>query len=314
MAQASVRSVPQPPPAAISLPVGRGLWSDAWRRLRRNPFAIAGGGIIVALLLVAALADVIAPYDYAKQNLEAILEPPGAMGPNGVYWLGTDNLGRDVLSRLVHGARVSLLVGIFAQFVYLSVGLPIGAIAGLAGGKLDNLLMRLTDVVYAFPDLLLIILLRAALGDGPFSEGIGSILMIFVAIGLVNWTTMARLVRGQFLALKEREFVTAAYTLGATDSWVMTRHLLPNSLNPLIVAVTFGIPVAIFSEAALSFIGIGVKPPTPSWGSMVQDGYQAIFGFPHLVLAPGLAIAVTMLAFTFLGDGLRDALDPRSRR
>lgn len=311
-APAPARGIPQ----AAVIPAGRtrGLWSDAWRRLRRNPVALLGGAIILILALVAIFADVIAPYDYAKQNLEAIQALPGEPGPNGPYLLGGDHLGRDVFSRLIIGARVSLTVGVFAQLVYLGIGLPLGALAGLYGGRVDNWLMRFTDVVYAFPDLLLIILLRAALGEGPFSAGIGSIFMIFLAIGLVNWTTMARLVRGQFMALREREFVNAARALGATNYWIMTRHLLPNSLNPLIVAVTFGIPQAIFSEAALSFIGIGVKPPTPSWGSMVQDGYQAIFGSLHLVLAPAAAIAVVMLAFTFLGDGLRDALDPRSRR
>ncbi|MCX6021255.1 MAG: ABC transporter permease, partial [Chloroflexi bacterium] len=292
----------------------RGLWTDAWVRLRRNKLAMLGLALITMLALAALLAEFVAPYPYAKQNLEAILEGPGTAGPSGPYLLGTDSLGRDVFSRLVYGARVSLAVGLFVQVVQLGIGVPLGALEGMYGRGVDNLLMRFTDVVYAFPDLLLIILIRAAMGDGPLSEGIGSIAMVFLAIGLVNWTTVARLVRGQFMALREREFVNAAHALGASRMWIMTHHLLPNSINPLLVSVTFGVPAAIFSEASLSFIGIGVKPPTPSWGSMVQDGYQAIFGFPHLVLAPAAAIAVTMLAFTFLGDGLRDALDPRSRR
>ena len=287
--------------ALIQAHPARGLWSDAWLRLRRNYLAMGGAAVIAALLLVALLADLLAPYDPTFFDTEHILE-----APNSSYLLGTDDRGRDVLSRLIFGARVSMTVGVFAQIVYLAIGLPIGALAGMAGGRIDNLLMRMVDVVYAFPDLLLIILLRAVFGGG--------LLMIFLAIGLVNWTTMARLVRGQFLMLKQREFVGAAEALEATPFWIVTRHLLPNSLNPLIVTVTFGVPNAIFAEAALSYIGIGVTPPTPSWGSMVQDGYQAVFGAPYLVLFPALAIAITMLAFTFLGDGLRDALDPRSRR
>ncbi|MBI4496540.1 MAG: ABC transporter permease [Chloroflexi bacterium] len=299
MSQAHIQTTAES--ALIPARPPRGLWTDAWVRLRRNKLALGGGAVILGLFAVALLAGILAPRDPTKPDLEAILE-----GPGWPYLLGTDALGRDVLSRLIYGAQVSMTVGVFAQVIYLAVGLPIGALAGMLGGRFDNLLMRFVDVVYAFPDLLLIILLRAVFG--------GSLFMIFLAIGLVHWTTMARLVRGQFLALREREFVTASRSLGATEFWIVTRHLLPNSVNPLIVAVTFGVPQAIFAEAALSYIGIGVTPPTPSWGSMVQDGYQAIFGFPHLVLFPALAIAATMLSFTFLGDGLRDALDPRSRR
>jgi oligopeptide transport system permease protein len=179
----------------------------------------------------------------------------------------------------------------------------VGVLASVGGRAVDNLLMRLTDVAYAFPDLLLIILLRAIFG--------GSLLMIMLAIALVNWTTVARLVRGQMLSLRQQDFALAARSLGASEPRVVLRHLLPNALGPVIVVAAFGVPRAIFAEAALSFIGIGVAPPTPSWGSMVQDGYQAIFAFPHLVLFPTLAIALVMMAFTFLGDGLRDVLDPR---
>jgi oligopeptide transport system permease protein len=188
--------------------------------------------------------------------------------------------------------------------ILLSIGLPVGAIAAFFGGRLDNVLMRFVDVIYAFPDLLLIILLRSIFG--------GSIYMIFVAIGLVGWTDLARLMRGQFLTLKEQEYVMAAHAIGARWHEVLLRHLMPNALSPIIVAVAFGVPRAIFAEAALSYIGVGVQPPTPSWGTMIQDGYQAIFAFPHLILSPALAIGAVMLAFTFLGDGLRDALDPRS--
>ncbi len=195
-------------------------------------------------------------------------------------------------------------MGVLSQVLVLVFGLTIGTVAALGGRLLGNLLMRLTDIAYAFPDLLFILLLRAVFGGGLF--------MIILAIALVQWTTIARLVRGQLLSLKERDFALAARALGASEARIALRHLLPNTLGPVIVALTFGVPQAIFAEAALSFIGIGVAPPLPSWGSMIQDGYQAIFAYPHLVLSPALAIAAVMLAFTFLGDGLRDALDPRT--
>lgn len=276
------------------------LWRDAGRRLLRNRLAMAGGIIVLAMVLIALLADVLSPYDPIKQNYNAILEAPSLR-----HLVGTDALGRDALSRLVHGARTSMTVGIFTQLIVLAIGLPLGALAGYGGGRTDNLLMRFTDIVYAFPELLMVILLQTIFG--------GSIYMLFLAIGLVAWTNVARLTRGQILSLKEREFVLAARAMGATGAVIIWRHLLPNSLGPIIVTVTFGVPRAIFLEAALSYIGIGVKPPTPSWGTMVQDGYGAIFSFPHLVAFPALAIALVMLAFTFLGDGLRDALDPRGR-
>jgi oligopeptide transport system permease protein len=279
----------------------RSLWGDAFIRLRRNRLAIAGGVIILLITLIAIIYPFFSKYDFASQDLNAILQ-----GPSHTHLLGTDELGRDVLTRLIYGARTSLMVGIFTQIIVICIGITLGAISGAAGGKVDNLLMRFVDVIYAFPDLLLIILLRSILG--------GSIYMIFLAIGLVNWVGVARLVRGQTLALKQRDFVTAARVFGGSGSYITTRHLLPNSLGPVIVTVTFNIPRAIFTEAALSYIGIGVKPPTPSWGAMIRDGYNVIFAAPHLVLFPAIAIGILMLSFTFLGDGLRDALDPRLRR
>jgi len=276
----------------------RSLALGALRRLARNRPALAGGIIVLILGAIALLAPLIAPYDYAHQDYDVILR-----GPSASHWFGTDALGRDVLSRAIFGARTSLTVGVVAQVIVIGLGLAVGVLASVGGRAVDNLLMRLTDVAYAFPDLLLIILLRAIFG--------GSLLMIMLAIALVNWTTVARLVRGQILSLRQQDFALAARSLGASEPRVVLRHLLPNALGPIIVVAAFGVPRAIFAEAALSFIGIGVTPPTPSWGSMVQDGYQAIFAFPHLVLFPTLAIALVMMAFTFLGDGLRDALDPR---
>ena len=277
------------------------LWGDAFIRLRRNRLAVVGGILVLLIALAAIFVPLFSPYGFAEQNLDAIRE-----GPSWSHPFGTDELGRDVFTRLFAGARTSLMVGIFTQVIVLAIGLPIGAAAAYAGGRADNLIMRFVDVMYAFPDILLIILIRAILG--------GSIYMIFLAIGLVAWVSVARLVRGQILSLKQRDFATAAKAMGAPGRYIVWRHLLPNSLGPIIVLVTFGIPRAIFAEAALSYIGIGIKPPTHSWGTMIRDGYDLIFSAPHLVLFPAIALGILMLAFTFLGDGLRDALDPRLRR
>jgi oligopeptide transport system permease protein len=277
---------------------GSGLWSLAFRRLKRNRLAVAALFVIGVFVALALLAPLIAPYDPQQQNLHETFQ-----SPSWKHLMGTDNLGRDWFSRLLYGARISLAVGIFAQVIILAIGMPIGLIAGYRGGATDSLLMRFTDLMYAFPDLLLIILLRSVLGGGLFT--------LFLIIGVVNWVDLARLVRGQALSLRNREFVDAARSLGASDREIMTRHLMPNLLGPITVVVAFGVPRAIFIEAALSFIGVGLDVSTPSWGTMVQEGYSAIFGSPYLVIFPSAAIALLMLAFTFLGDGLRDALDPR---
>ncbi len=289
--------------AEVTLPrrTSRGLWRDAWRRLMRNKLAMAGLVVICLLLLVAVFADLLAPYDPSRLFPGQSYAPPSA-----VHWLGTDDVGRDVLSRLIHGARVSLAVGVFAQVIILVIGLTIGGIAGFFGSRVDNYLMRFTDVFYAFPDLLFVIIITAALG--------ASFVNILIAIGLVNWTDLARLVRGQLMTLREREFVSAARSLGAPSARIILQHLLPNAAGPIIVRVTYGVPQAIFTEAVLSFIGLGVRPPMASWGTMIERGNQAIFSAPHMVLFPAVAIALTMLAFNFVGDGLRDALDPQNTR
>ncbi len=279
----------------------RGAKQSALIRLSANRLAMVGLTIILLITLAAIFAGILSPYNPTLQNYDAVFAKPGLEHP-----LGADNLGRDTLSRLLYGARTSISVGIFTQIIVLAIGLPIGALAGIAGGRVDNAIMRFVDVIYAFPDLLLIMLLRAIFG--------GSIWMIFIAIGLVEWTTIARLARGQVLSIKSNEYVLASYALGASWPQVLVRHYLPNGISPIIVAVVFGVPRAIFAEAALSYIGVGVQPPTPSWGTMVQDGYQAMLAFPHLILAPAIAIALLTLSFAFLGDGLRDALDPQSSR
>lgn len=286
---------------AVPAPRQRSLWSDAFDRLRRNRASMVALGVIVVLAVIAIAAPLIAPFDPTVLQSGGSMQPPSAD-----FRLGTDTVGRDQLSRLIYGARISLSVGIFVQVIILAIGVPLGAIAAYAGGAIDNLLMRFTDVMYAFPDLLFVIIFMAAFGP--------SLKNIFIAIGLVNWVGMARLTRGQLLSLKEKEFVEAARAMG-TPTWrILFRHLLPNAIGPIIVSVTFGIPGAIFIEAALSFIGLGVQPPTPTWGGMINEGYTAIFSDPQLVVFPALAIAVTMMSFTFFGDGLRDALDPRATR
>jgi oligopeptide transport system permease protein len=279
----------------------RGLYRDAWRRLLKNKAAVAGMIIIVVLLVMAILAPILAPYDPNYQ-----FPASSYARPNAQHWLGTDDVGRDVLSRLLWGARVSLAVGILVQAIILVIGTTVGGIAGYFGGRVDNLLMRFTDIFYAFPDLLFVIIITAAIG--------ASFINIVLAIGLVNWTDLARLIRGQLISLRERDFVNAARSLGAPAPRIIGQHLLPNAAGPIIVRVTYGIPQAIFTEAVLSFIGLGIRPPDASWGTMIERGNQAIFSAPHMVIFPAITIAITMLAFNFLGDGLRDALDPQYTR
>jgi len=288
----------------------RSLWSDAWRRLRKNKLAVAGLIVIGILTLIAIFAPLIAPYSYR----EVVYSGKTNAGPGDAGLLGADNLGRDVFSRLLYGARISLSVGLVVQLVVVIIGVPLGALAGYFGGWVDTLISRFTDIMYAFPSLLLIILLNSALRESPIKQLLGGLLVIFIAIGLAAWVGDARLMRGQIITLKNREYVEAARALGARPTRILFKHLLPNAIGPLIVSITFGIPAAIFSEAALSYLGFGVIPPTPSWGAMINEGQQAIFFAPTQVLFPGLAIAITMLSFTFLGDGLRDALDPRGKR
>jgi ABC-type dipeptide/oligopeptide/nickel transport system permease subunit len=275
-----------------------GLTRDALRRLSRNRLALAGSAAVVLLCLLALLADVLAPYPYTKTDFGRLAE-----GPSADHLLGTDQLGRDLLSRLIYGARISMLVGLGAQLIVVLIGVPIGALSGYLGGRTDILMTRFIDVMYAFPRLLFVILVMSMLGAGLAN--------IFVAIGLTGWVGIARQTRAQVLALKQREFVEAARALGVGGGRGLLRHVLPNALTPIVVVVTLGIPEAIFTEAALSFIGVGINPPTPSWGQMVGEGQQYLRSAWHLCVFPSIAIAITMLAFTFLGDGVRDALDPK---
>lgn len=275
-----------------------GLTRDALRRLSRNKLALAGAAVVVVLSLLAVFADVLAPYPYTKTNFDRLTE-----GPSPAHPLGTDQVGRDLLSRLIYGARISMLVGLGAQVIVVLIGVPIGAVSGYLGGRVDLLLTRVIDVMYAFPRLLFVILVMSMLGAGLAN--------IFIAIGLTGWVGIARQTRAQVLVLKQQDFVEAARALGVGGGRGLLRHVLPNALTPIVVVVTLGIPEAIFTEAALSFIGVGINPPTPSWGQMVGEGQQYLRSAWHLCVFPSIAIAVTMLAFTFLGDGVRDALDPR---
>jgi len=289
---------------AVAVPVDEtrirmsSLWRDGARRLLRNRLALAGGIVVVLLCLVAIFADFLAPLPYTKSNFGRLNE-----APSREYPLGTDQLGRDLLSRMIYGARVSMLVGLGAQVIVVLIGVPIGALSGYLGGRMDIFLTRFIDVMYAFPRLLFVILVMSALGAG--------LMNIFIAIGLTGWVGIARQTRAQVLAIKEKEFVDGARALGAGFGRLLACHILPNALTPIVVAVTFGIPEAIFTEAALSFIGVGINPPTPSWGQMVGEGQQYIRSYWHLCVFPSIAIAITMISFTFFGDGVRDALDPK---
>jgi ABC-type dipeptide/oligopeptide/nickel transport system permease subunit len=300
-----------------------GPWARSWRQLRQSPLALLGLAILVLLLLTALLADVVAPYPYAAQNVTIARQ-----GPSAAHWLGTDELGRDMLSRLIYGARVSLSVAIVAQLVILLIGVPVGAAAGYFGGWVDTLLSRAVDVLYSFPDLLLIIIivtsmraaLRADAGGllgllASVDAALAGMLGIFLSLALISWLTVARLVRGQVLSLKEREFIDAARASGATSRRLIVRHLLPNALPAIVVAATLGIPRVILVEAALSFIGIGVQAPIPSWGAMILAGSTAARGGnPHLILGPAGALALTVLACNIVGDALLESFDPSMRR
>ena len=303
----------------------RSLLSDAWFRLVRNKASMGGLVIIVLFFLVALFANVLAPQNPLKMNSGASYLPPiwipigpGGDAPDARFLLGTDTLGRDVLSRVLYGARVSMIVGFIPTFLILLIGTVLGLISGFAGGWIDNLLMRLTDVIYAFPDLLFFIIVMVALRDTYLGEVFNGLLLLFGALAIVNWTGVARIVRGQVLSLKEKEFIEAARCIGARDSRIMFNHILPNSLSPLIITAAFTIPGMIITEATLGYLGLGLRPSTnpadffiTSWGALMLDGQSAINIQPWMLLSPAIFVSLVVLAFTFLGDGLRDALDPR---
>ncbi len=292
-----------------------------FRRLMKNKAAVISMVYITVLILAAVFAPLIAPFGYEDVDFTAITEPPSKVHP-----LGTDSLGRDLFSRLLYGARVSLMVSLMAQVVITLIGVPIGIISGFFGGWVDTIIQRVVDILYAFPSLLFIIIvmtyLQAVLRGADSGFGLvlaqlndltGGLLGVLISLGLVFWLTVSRLVRGEVLALTEREFILAARSLGAGKLRLMTRHILPNIMAPVLVAITFGIPNVIMLEAGLSYLGLGVKPPVPSWGLLISEGVKNFRSFPHLLISPGLILAFTLLAFNYLGDGLREALDPSLR-
>lgn len=294
----------------------RSLWVDAWNRLRRNKAAMVGLVIVALAIFVAATAQWIAPYDPLEQNTANNLREPLWGNPqyrDPAHPFGTDQLGRDILSRLVYASRISILIGFVPAGVVFLIGVTIGMIAGYAGGRTDNILMRFTDAIYAFPDLLFLIIIMTSLRETAVGQLVGGLLLMFLAIAVVNWIGVARLTRGQVLSLKEREFVEAARATGATPARIMTKHLFPNALAPLIVQTAFAVPSYILYEAGLSFLGVGIRPPIPTWGSMLNEGFVVFSTTPWPVLLPSFCISIIMLAFTFIGDGLRDALDPRMK-
>lgn len=300
----------------------RGLWAQAWQRLLRNRLAVASGIVLFLILgvsLAADLSDTVRRYDPTVTDFQATEQ-----NPSWDHWLGTDTLGRDLWARVLQGTLFSLKIGLGTQVIVLAIGLTVGMLAALAGRFSDTILMWLTDLAYAFPDLLAIILLRQVLlgrdwpiiGEGdPQIPGFNGVLLVtIIAISFVSWTTLARLVRGQMLSIKEQDYVTAARAMGAGPWRIVRVHMLPNTLSAVIVCATFGIPLAIFAEATLGFIGLGVPPPDASLGSLIGAGLDTIQVHQVQLIWPTLMVALLMLCFTFLGDGLRDALDPRTRR
>jgi len=276
------------------------LLMDAWRRLTRDKLAIAGMAIIALFIIAAVFAPLLAPYDPIEQTLLQRRQPPSRQ-----HWMGLDEVGRDIFSRIIYGARVSLQIGLLSVSMAILIGSIVGAIAGFVGGWLDNLLMRLMDILLAFPGLLLAIAVVSILGPG--------LMNMLYAIGFVSIPIYARIMRASVLAVKEQDFVMAARAVGVTTLRILWREILPNAVTPVLVSGTLGIATAILDAAGLSFLGLGAQPPTPEWGSMLGEGRGSVFTAPHIVLFPGLAIMLNVLGFNLLGDGLRDALDPRLR-
>jgi oligopeptide transport system permease protein len=300
---------------------GTSLWKDAWRRLRRNRLAV--GGLVVAALIVTV--SLVGPpiieaatgytYDYIPADRRLIRAMAPFTAPDGAFsWqhpMGTDIAGRDLLARVLLGGRISLMVGLVSTLVSLVIGTAFGATAGYLGGRIDEAMMRIVDILYSIPYMMLVIVLLALFGG---RSPIGQLFLLFIALGSVSWLTMARIVRGQVMSMKNQEFVLAAKATGVAPATIVVRHLVPNALGPVIVYATLTIPSVMLSEAFLSFLGLGVQAPLASWGSLAADGVQNIAVFPWQLIAPGVTMALTLLSLNFVGDGLRDALDPQTRR
>ena len=280
---------------------GLSLWQDAWLRLKKNRAAVAGGVVLITMVILALLTPLIAPYSYEAQNLDL-----GASPPSAAHWLGTDIFGRDLLTQILYGGRISLAVGFIATAVALVIGVTWGAVAGYVGGRVDAAMMRFVDILYALPFMIFIILLMVVFGR--------NILLLFLAIGAVEWLTMARIMRTQVQALRQQEFVEAAISLGLSPSAIIFKHIIPNAIGPIIVYTTLTIPSVMLLEAFLSFLGLGIQPPQTSWGLLISYGAETMEEYPWLLIFPGLALTITLFSLNFLGDGLRDALDVRGSK
>lgn len=278
-----------------------GLWHDAFLRLKKNKLAVISLCILAIELVICAITPWIAPYGFEAQDLSN-----GLAAPSALHWFGTDTLGRDLFTRVLYGGRISLMVGLLASFVSVLVGVVYGAVAGFVGGKLDNLMMRTVDVLYALPFIFLVIILMVYFGR--------NLVLLFVALGLTQWLTMARIVRGQVISLRQKEFVEAARTMGVSGFSIVRTHLIPNSLGPVIVYLTLTIPTVILEEAFLSFLGLGVQAPMASWGTLIHDGVSIMEDQYWPLLFPALFLSITLFCLNFLGDGLRDALDPKGAK
>ena len=277
----------------------RSLWQDSFRRLKSNKVALTGGSFIVFLIILSILTPWIAPYDYSFQDLSL-----GPSSPSMMHLLGTDTLGRDLLTRMLYGSRISLLVGFIATFVALFIGVIWGTVAGFYGGKIDTVMMRIVDVLYGIPFIILIILLMVIFGR--------NLVLLFMAIGAVEWLTMARIVRSQVMSITQQEYVMASKAMGVSNLSIIYRHLIPNTLGPVIVYATLTIPQVMLLESFLSFLGLGVQPPMSSWGLLIRDGAVAMEEYWWLLVFPASIFSITLFSLNFVGDGLRDALDPRA--
>lgn len=286
------------------------LWAESYKRLKKNKAAVISAYFILFVMAVALLAPVLAPYAFDEQNVERIL-----MSPNAQNWLGTDSLGRDIFSRLIYGSRISIAVGIFTAVVSLLMGTMYGAISGWFGGRIDSLMMRLVDILYSIPALVLLVLAKVTIESlETFKDPeVRALFSIFGALSIYGWMGMARIVRGQVLQAKQMQYIEAARSLGIRSHSIVLRHILPNILGPIIVTLTFQIPANVMFESFLSFIGLGLQPPYSSWGVLANEGWRSLRTFPHLIISPGIAIFLTMLAFNLFGDGLRDAFDPKTK-
>ena len=288
----------------------KSLWNDAWRRLKKNKMAVVSFYFVAAVCLISVFADIIATHPFDEQNIDRILE-----GPSQQHWLGTDDLGRDLFSRLVYGARMSMSVGIFTAIISLVLGTIYGSIAGWFGGRVDSTMMRLVDILDSIPTVVLLILVKILFDSLNFFEDPErrALFGILMALSVFGWIMLARVVRGQVMQVKQSLYVEAAQSIGANGFYILARHILPNILGPIIVVLTFQIPSNIMFESFLSFIGLGLQPPFSSWGVLANTGWKTISTYPHLIIAPSIALFLTMLAFNLLGDGLRDAFDPKMK-